>query len=168
MEDQNQSSDAQVVSEASQPTQESNTVDQHFDYRKAREERIIRSTEKRILKDLGEESFEDIKLKLEEKQKLQKELELQKTNGLKLNVYSQGFDDQFVDFIAHDVSKKLKDGETFEDALKRYKKDHPQFLRASTKIKFNTSPDFENKQYTHSSHQMMNDFFRGRLKSLNK
>lgn len=134
-----------------------------FDYKKAREDRIIRSTEKRILRELGEESFESIKTKLEEKLKLQKELELQKSNGLKLNVYSQGFDDQFVDFVAHDVSKKLKEGETFEEALKKYKKDHPQFLRNTSKIKFNTTPDFENSSKTHSSHQKMNDFFRGRI-----
>ena len=36
-----------------------------FDYRKAREERIIRNTERRILKDLGEHSFEEIKEKLD-------------------------------------------------------------------------------------------------------
>lgn len=137
-----------------------------FDYRKAREERIIRSTEKRILRDLGEESFEAVKNKLEEKINMQKELDLQKNNGLKLNVYSQGFDDQFVDFVAHDVSKKLKEGETFEEALKRYKKDHPQFLRSTNKIKFNTTPDFEKSQYSHSSHQKMNDFFRGKINRL--
>lgn len=134
-----------------------------FDYKKAREERIIRSTEKKILRELGEDSFENVKTKLQEKLKIQKELELQKNNGLKLHVYSQGFDDQFVDFVAHDVNSNLKEGETFEEALKKYKKDHPQFLRNTTKIKFNTTPDFEKQQYSSSSHQRMNDFFRGKI-----
>ena len=45
------------------PSNDENTIekikeDTKFDYRKALEERIIRNTEKRILKDLGADSFD--------------------------------------------------------------------------------------------------------------
>lgn len=153
MEDQIQEQETEKQEETEQPS---------FDYRKAREERIIRNTEKRILKDLGEESFESIKEKLNEKVKIQKELDEQKNNGRKLNVYSQGFDDKFVDFVTHDVCSKIKDGETFEEALKKYKKDHPQFLRETKKIQFtNSSADFENNPIKYSNSNRMNNFFRG-------
>lgn len=131
-----------------------------FDYRKLREDRVIKNTEKRILKELGESSFENIKAKLKSQVELQKELDIQKNNGRKLNVYSAGFDDQFVDFVAHDVGKNLKEDEKFEDALTKYKKNHPQFLRGNSKIQFSTAPDFENKPNTQSFNQKMNEFFK--------
>lgn len=135
-----------------------------FDYRKAREERIIRNTERRILKDLGEHSFEEIKEKLKSRANAIKELETQKNNGRKFNVLSSGFDDQFVDFIVHDITRSLKDGASFDDALEKYKKTHPQFLRNSPKgPMINTAPTFENNQVSVSSHARMNDFFRGKI-----
>lgn len=137
-----------------------------FDYRKAREERIVRNTEKRILKDLGEDSFESIKNKLRDHIEIQKELELQRDNGNKLNVYSAGFDDQFVDFVTHDVKMHQKEGENFSEALSKYKKNHPQFLRTTNKIKFNTTLDLENKPFNKSYHDKMNDFFRGKINKI--
>lgn len=137
-----------------------------FDYRKAREERIVRNTEKRILKELGEDSFESIKNKLRDHIEIQKELELQRDNGNKLNVYSAGFDDQFVDFVTHDVKMHQKEGENFSEALSKYKKNHPQFLRTTNKIKFNTTLDLENKPFTKSYHDKMNDFFRGKINKI--
>lgn len=134
-----------------------------FDYRKAREERIIRNTEKRILKELCEDSFEDIKEKLESYKETLKELESQKENGRKLNVFSAGFDDKFVDFVTHEVSKTMGENDKFEDVLKKYKQEHPQFLKDTSKLQFTTSPDFESKPIKQSNHSKMNDFFRGKI-----
>lgn len=136
--------------------------EEHFDYKKAREDRIVRNTEKRILKDLGVESFDYVKEKLKQNEDMFKELETQRDNGIKLSVYSAGFDDQFVDFVAHEIKKIKKDDEKIEDVLDKYKKKHSQFLR-STKVQVNSSPDFETKHRTGSSHSMMNDFIRGKI-----
>lgn len=138
----------------------------NFDYRKVREDRIVRNTEKRILKDLGESSFESVKDKLKNHVDVLKELEIQKDNGRKLNVYSAGFDDQFVDFVTHDVKIHQKEGEEFTEALAKYKKNHPQFLRQKQKIQFNTSPDLESRSFTDSYHSKMNDFFRGKINKI--
>lgn len=159
------------IEEKQLPTNDENTIEQikedtKFDYRKAREERIIRNTEKRILKDLGADSFDSIKETLKNHRSVLKELEDQRNNGRKLNVFSEGFDDQFVDFVTHDVGTHLKENEKFEDALKKYKKEHPQFLRGNSKVQFNTSPTFENKPITQSNHSKMNDFFRGKISSI--
>lgn len=137
-------------------------VEEHFNYRKAREDRIIRNTENRILRDLGVDSLETAKERIKDNIRLSKELEVERENGRKLSVYTAGFDDQFVDFVAHEVNKNLKENEKFEDALDKYKKKHSQFLR-STKIQVNSSPDFENKHKITSSHNIMNDFIRGKI-----
>lgn len=137
-------------------------VEEHFNYRKAREDRIIRNTENRILRDLGVDSLETAKERIKDNIRLSKELEVERENGRKLSVYTAGFDDQFVDFVAHEVNKNLKENEKFEDALEKYKKKHSQFLR-STKIQVNSSPDFENKHRITSSHNIMNDFIRGKI-----
>lgn len=137
-------------------------VEEHFNYRKAREDRIIRNTENRILRDLGVDSLETAKERIKDNIRLSKELEVERENGRKLSVYTAGFDDQFVDFVAHEVNKNLKENEKFEDALDKYKKKHSQFLR-STKIQVNSSPDFENKHRITSSHNIMNDFIRGKI-----
>lgn len=137
-------------------------VEEHFNYRKAREDRIIRNTENRILRDLGVDSLETAKERIKDNIRLSKELEVEKENGRKLSVYTAGFDDQFVDFVAHEVNKNLKENEKFEDALDKYKKKHSQFLR-STKIQVNSSPDFENKHKITSPHNIMNDFIRGKI-----
>lgn len=137
------------------------TKQEEFDYRKAREERIIRNTEKRILKDLGADSFDDVKERLKQNINMSKELETQKDNGRKLSVFSAGFDDQFVDFVAHEVNKLKKEDENFEDALQKYKKNHSQFLR-NTKIQMSTSPDFESKTKINSNHDLMNELIRGK------
>lgn len=160
-----------TMEEKELPNNEENTIEQikedtKFDYRKAREERIIRNTEKKILKELGVESFDSVKETLKNHRNVLKELEAQRNNGRKLNVFSEGFDDQFVDFVTHDVSTHLKENENFEDALKKYKKEHPQFLRGNSKVQFNTSPTFENKPVTQSTHSKMNDFFRGKISSI--
>lgn len=159
------------IEEKELPNNEENTIEQikedtKFDYRKAREERIIRNTEKKILKELGVESFDSVKETLKNHRNVLKELEAQRNNGRKLNVFSEGFDDQFVDFVTHDVSTHLKENENFEDALKKYKKEHPQFLRGNSKVQFNTSPTFENKPVSQSTHSKMNDFFRGKISSI--
>lgn len=137
-------------------------VEEHFNYRKAREDRIIRNTENRILRDLGVDSLETAKERIKDNIRLSKELEVERENGRKLSVYTAGFDDQFVDFVAHEVNKNLKENEKFEDALDKYKKKHSQFLR-STKIQVNSSPDFENKHKITSYHNIMNDFIRGKI-----
>lgn len=160
-----------TMEEKELPNNEENTIEQikedtKFDYRKAREERIIRNTEKKILKELGVESFDSVKETLKNHRNVLKELEAQRNNGRKLNVFSEGFDDLFVDFVTHDVSTHLKENENFEDALKKYKKEHPQFLRGNSKVQFNTSPTFENKPVTQSTHSKMNDFFRGKISSI--
>lgn len=142
--------------------QEKKTVEEHFNYRKMREERIIRNTENRILRDLGVDSLETAKERIKDNIRLSRELETEKENGRKLSVYTAGFDDQFVDFVAHEVNKNLKENEKFEDALEKYKKKHSQFLR-STKIQVNSSPDFENKHRITSSHDVMNNFIRGKI-----
>lgn len=160
-----------TIEEKELPSNDENTIEQikedtKFDYRKAREERIIRNTEKKILKELGVESFDSVKETLKNHRNILKELEAQRNNGRKLNVFSEGFDDQFVDFVTHDVSTHLKENENFEDALKKYKKEHPQFLRGNSKVQFNTSPTFENKPVSQSTHSKMNDFFRGKISSI--
>ena len=135
-------------------------VEDHFDYKKAREERIIKSTEKRILKDLGVDSFEFVKQRLKEHESLANELKHQKDKGRKLAVYAAGFDDEYIDFVSYDVSKKMKDGEEFDVALEKYKKNHSQYLREN-KQKTITTPNFENKPNKYSMNSIMNDFIRG-------
>lgn len=142
------------------------TVKKDFDYRRAREERIIRSTEKRILKELGENSLEDVKMHLQDRINISKELNEQKDNGLKLSVYKNGFDDQFVDFVVHDLKTNFKvdTPEDLKKTLEKYKSSHPQFLK--NKVVFNTSKNFENQPKLSNSHERMNAFFRGQSRSI--
>ena len=134
-----------------------------FDYKKAREERLIKNTEKKILKDLGVISFEDAKAKISQNEELEKELALQRNNAKKLMTYKSGVDDAFVDYVSYEVNKNLKEGEKFEEALKKFTKDNPQFLKNSSNIKFNSSPDFETpKTIKFNPNKWMNKFLRGK------
>lgn len=136
--------------------------EEQFDYKKAREERITKSTEKRILKDLGEESFESIKNKLKRNKELEEELSKQINNGKILSSYKAGIDDKFVDYVTYEVNKKLKPDQKFEDALKAYTKDNPQFLRSTPSVSFKTSPNFEDQNVNKfNSNNWMNNFLRG-------
>ena len=77
-----------TMEEKELPNNEENTIEQikedtKFDYRKAREERIIRNTEKKILKELGVESFDSVKETLKNHRNVLKELEAQRNNGRK-------------------------------------------------------------------------------------
>ena len=67
-----------------------------FDYKKAREERLIKNTEKKILKDLGVISFEDAKAKISQNEELEKELALQRNNAKKLMTYKSGDELNFI------------------------------------------------------------------------
>ena len=67
LESENSDEETSNVSESSEEVK--------FDYRKAREERITKSTERRILKELGEDSFEAVKNKLKDALNFKSELE---------------------------------------------------------------------------------------------
>ena len=86
METQEESKVIETNPEKENVVQETTEKEDHFDYKKAREERITRSTERRILKELGEDSFESIKGKLQEALNIKAELEKERINGQKLKI----------------------------------------------------------------------------------
>lgn len=133
-----------------------------FDYRKAREERLIKNTEKRILRDLGVNSFEDAKNLISKSEELEKELDFQRDNHQKIKAYKAGIDDKFVDYVTYEVKRSLKENQKFEDVLKEFTKKNPQYLRNFSNIKFNSSPDFESsKNIKFNPNKWMNSFLRG-------
>lgn len=163
----NDINDNQEVQET-QPQVENNQTQEteKFDYRKARDERIARNTEKRILKDLGAESIDEVKTKLKESIETQKQLFKECENGKKLCAFREGIDKQFVDYVVYTVSKNLKEGEKFEDAIKKFAKDNCQFVNSTPKVKFSSSPDLENNRVIKfNGNRWMNNFLRGKNKN---
>ena len=105
METQEESKVVETNSKNDNTVQETTEKEDHFDYKKAREERITRSTERRILKELGEDSFESIKGKLQEALNIKAELEKERINGQKLKILESGFDNKYLDFIVYEINK---------------------------------------------------------------
>ncbi len=150
----------EVETDTSQPQET-----EKFDYRKARDERIARNTEKRILRDLGAETIEEVKAKIKESIETQKKLFNECENGKKLCAFREGVDKNFVDYVTYEVSKSLKDDEKFEDKLKSFVKSHPQFLGGNNGVKFSSSPNLEDsKTLKLKSNYWMNNFLRGKSK----
>lgn len=162
----NDTNDNQEVQET-QPQVENNQPQEteKFDYRKVRDERIARNTEKRILRDLGAETIEEAKAKIKESIETQKKLFNECENGKKLCAFREGVDKMFVDYVTYEVGKSLKDGEKFEEKMKSFIKSHPQFLTRTTNVKFSSSPNLEdNKVLKFKSNYWMNNFLRGKNK----
>lgn len=163
----NDTNDNQEVQET-QPQVENNQTQEteKFDYRKARDERIARNTEKRILRDLGADTIEEVKAKIKESIETQKKLFNECENGKKLCAFREGVDKIFVDYVTFEVGKSLKDGEKFEEKMKSFIKSHPQFLNRTTNVKFSSSPNLEdNKVLKFKSNYWMNNFLRGKSKT---
>lgn len=97
--------ESKSVETNSQDVKETVEKEDNFDYKKAREERITKSTERRILKELGEDSFEAVKNKLKDALNFKSELEKERINGHKLKVLESGFDSKYLDFIVYEVSR---------------------------------------------------------------
>lgn len=160
----NDTNDNQEVQET-QPQVENNQTQEaeKFDYRKARDERIARNTEKRILKDLGVDTIDEVKTKLKESIEIQKKLFNECENGKKLCAFREGVDKSFVDYVTYEVSKNLKDGENYEKKLKSFLKDNPQFTNTKPTISFSSSPNLEdNKVLNLKGNYWMNNFLRGK------
>lgn len=175
------------IQETSEPTNEneeiteiqnnSNEEDQKskkpFDYKKEREERIKHKAEKTFLSEIGANSMEEIKEKLDkldgyvnELNNLKSELEQSKLNGYKVEILKNGFDDRFTDYIVHDLKSKVNGETSFGDALTKYKEENPQFLKSEKGIKYTTSSDFESGKSVKSFNDRMNDFLRGRIETI--
>lgn len=136
-----------------------------FDYRKARDERVAKNTEKRILRDLGADTIDEVKAKLQESIETQKKLFNECENGKKLCVFREGVEKMFVDYVTYAVSKDLKDGESFEKKLKVFLKENPQFAGDRPRVSFNSSPNLEdNKTIKLKGNYWMNNFLRGKNK----
>lgn len=136
-----------------------------FDYRKARDERIARNAEKKILKALGTDTIGEAVEKIKLASELKKQQELARERGNKLSAFIEGVDKQFVDYVSYEVQNSLKDGEKFEDKLKSFVKSHPQFLGGNNGVKFSSSPNLEDsKTLKLKSNYWMNNFLRGKSK----
>ena len=156
----NDTNDNQEVQET-QPQVENNQTQEHekFDYRKARDERVAKNTEKRILRDLGADTIDEVKAKLQESIETQKKLFNECENGKKLCVFREGVEKIFVDYVTYEVSKDLKDGESFEKKLKVFLKENPQFAGYKSRVSFNSSPNLEdNKTIKLKGNYWMNNF----------
>lgn len=155
METQEESKVVETNPEKENVVQETTEKEDHFDYKKAREERITRSTERRILKELGEDSFESIKGKLQEALNIKAELEKERLNGQKLKILESGFDNKYLDFIVYEINK-TRGKESFDDCLAKFKENNKQYLKRNKII--NTSPNLESNSKSTDAHLRMNDF----------
>ena len=158
METQEESKVVETNSKNDNTVQETTEKEDHFDYKKAREERITRSTERRILKELGEDSFESIKGKLQEA--LNIKLENERINGQKLKILESGFDNKYLDFIVYEINK-TRGEESFDDCLTKFKENNKQYLKRNRII--NTSPNLESNNKSTDAHLRMNDFLSRRI-----
>lgn len=136
-----------------------------FDYRKARDERIARNAEKKILKALGTDTIVEAVEKIKLASELKNQQELARERGNKLSAFIEGVDKQFVDYVSYEVQNSLKDGEKFEDKLKSFVKSHPQFVSGHNGVKFSSSPNLEDSKTSKlKSNYWMNNFLRGKSK----
>lgn len=154
-------------------TEENQEPEKPFDYRKEREERVKRKAEKAVLNEFGVNSFDEIKEKLssiDDYQKqidaLKSEINKSKINEYKLEVLKNGFDEKFVDFIAHELNGKVSENEDFSNVLSKFKEENPQFLKSQENgIKFSTAPNFESKvQQPINSYELMDNLIRRKNK----
>ena len=114
----NDTNDNQEVQETQSQVENNQTQEtEKFDYRKARDERIAKNTEKRILRDLGAETIDEVKAKIKESIETQKKLFNECENGKKLCAFREGVDKMFVDYVTYEVGKSLKDGEKFGEYI---------------------------------------------------
>jgi hypothetical protein len=155
--------ESKSVETNSQDVKETVEKEDNFDYKKAREERITKSTERRILKELGEDSFEAVKNKLKDALNFKSELEKERINGHKLKVLESGFDSKYLDFIVYEVSR-TKGEDSFDDCLAKFKENNKQYLKRNKII--NTSPNLENNNTTLDVHHRMNDFLSRRTNKI--
>lgn len=140
-----------------------------FDYRKEREERAKKRAEKAFLGELGVNSLDEIKSKInsleeyrKEVEELKNEVNKSKVNGYKVEVLKNGFDEKFVDYIVYELKDKISENDDFSSLLGKFKKENSQFLKNSNPIKFSTAPNFEQGSKLSDMHARMNDFFSGR------
>ena len=119
---------------------------------KYRLERAKEQGAKQILSDLGANSLQSAKEKIEavtnyEKQvsDLQKQIAQAKNLEYKVQAMQSGIDDKFVDFAIHELQSKVTDTENFSSLLAKFKEENPQYLRTQSGVKFSTAPNFENK-----------------------
>lgn len=170
-------SDAEITAEeAIQPEEikeETKDTKQPFDYRKEREERVKRRTEKAFLNEFGANSIDEIKEKLgavdtykNQIEELKKEVNTSKINGYKVEVLKNGFDEKFVDFIVYSLKDKVNESEDFSSVLSKFKEENSQFLRNSNTIKYSTAPNFETGSSVKDTHCRMNDFFSGKTNTI--
>lgn len=152
-----------TIPEKEDVVKETTEKEEHFDYKKAREERIARSTERKILKELGEDSFESVKGKLKEVLNIKQELEKEKINGQKLKILESGFDNKYLDFIVYEINK-TRGEEPFDESLNKFKENNKQYLKRAKII--NTSPNFENNNKNSDVHLRMNDFLSRRTNKI--
>jgi len=163
METQEESKVIETSPEKENVVQETTEKEDHFDYKKAREERITRSTERRILKELGEDSFESIKGKLQEALNIKAELEKERINGQKLKILESGFDNKYLDFIVYEINK-TRGEESFDDCLTKFRENNKQYLKRNKII--NTSPNLESNSKSTDAHLRMNDFLSRRINKI--
>jgi hypothetical protein len=121
---------------------------------KHRLEREREKATKQILNELGAESTEYAKEKLEsianyQKQisDLQNQIKLAKELEFKVEVLRGGIDEKFVDFVVHELKSKVSETEKFSDIFENFKNENPHYLKQSGNkgIKFSTSSNFEKK-----------------------
>jgi regulator of protease activity HflC (stomatin/prohibitin superfamily) len=142
---------------------------QEIENLKYRIERAEKNKEKEILSELGAESFENVKKKLEsvanyEKQVIELKGKIAKAETLKykVEVLQSGFDDKFVDFVIHELQGKVSEKENFSEILKKFKEENPQYLKNQDKgIKFNTAPSFGGAKTYQSASEIINHLIRG-------
>lgn len=170
-------SDAQITEEetieSGETKEEATNTKQPFDYRKEREERVKRRTEKAFLNEFGANSIDEIKEKLgaiddykKQVDELRAEVNNSKINGYKVEVLKNGFDEKFVDFIVYSLKDKVNENEDFSTVLSKFKGENSQFLRSSNPIKYSTAPNFETSPSVKDSHSRMNAFFSGKTNTI--
>lgn len=116
--------------------------------------------------EIDKETIEKLYTEVDEKNETLKNLEgvTNEKNDLQMQLQMRDVDvkPEFLKFVTSEVKQSINDENTFDDVLKKYKEDNPQYFGETVIKKTQTSPDLKSDVIPTKTNDIMNDILRGK------
>lgn len=116
--------------------------------------------------EIDKETIEKLYTEVDEKNETLKNLEgvTNEKNDLQMQLQMRDVDvkPEFLRFVTSEVKQSINDENTFDDVLKKYKEDNPQYFGETVIKKTQTSPDLKSDVIPTKTNDIMNDILRGK------
>lgn len=103
--------------------------------------------------DEKDESLKNLESITNEKNDLQMQLQMQGSNVKK----------EFMNFVASEIKGNINDENSFDDVLKEYKENNPQYFGDTVVKKVETSPNLSSENVATSTDDIMNNLLRSKI-----